>query len=79
MIVIPSDLARSLTAAGGKLLESVVLFDVYRGVGVPEGRRSLAYRLRFGAVDRTLTDQEVGELRLACIGAVESAVGATLR
>ncbi|HVX21756.1 MAG TPA: phenylalanine--tRNA ligase subunit beta [Acidimicrobiales bacterium] len=68
----------ALADAGGDLLESVALFDVYRGDGVPAGRRSLAFRLRFCAADRTLTDQEVGELRLACIKAAE-AVGAELR
>ena len=71
--------ARAMAEAGGDLLESVSLFDVYRGEGVAEGRRSLAFRLRFCALDRTLTDQEVGALRLACIEAAGSAVGATLR
>jgi phenylalanyl-tRNA synthetase beta chain len=70
---------RSLRRAGGELLESVELFDVYRGGGLPPRTRSLAYRLRFCALDRTLTDAEVGELRRACIEAVEEAHGAHLR
>jgi phenylalanyl-tRNA synthetase beta chain len=45
-------------SSGGPLLESVVLFDLYRGSGVGAGARSLAYRLRFRAPDRTLTDRE---------------------
>ena len=49
------DLIRS---TGGKLLEEVAPFDLYRGKGIPEGFRSLAYRLRFRAQDRTLTDAE---------------------
>ena len=57
----------------------MTLFDVYRGPGIPEGARSLAYRLRFCAPDRTLTDEEVGELRTACIEAVEEQFGAVLR
>ena len=52
---------RTLRGAGGELLESVQLFDVYRGDSVPDGSRSLAFHLRFCALDRTLTDQEVGE------------------
>jgi phenylalanyl-tRNA synthetase beta chain len=68
-----------LREAAGDLLESVFLFDVFRGEAVGEGRRSLAFRLRFCAPDRTLTDQEVGDLRLACIAAAEEAVGAELR
>ena len=62
----PADaVAEALRAAGGDLLESVTLFDVYRGAGIAEGARSLAYRLRFCAPDRTLTDEEVGALRAA--------------
>ena len=45
--------------AGGMMLEEVFPFDLYRGKGVPEGARSVAYRLRFRAPDRTLTDDEV--------------------
>lgn len=62
-----ADLERSVIKAGGKLLESVELFDEYRGnpgesdkVGqVLEGRRSLAFRLVYRADDRTLTDEDV--------------------
>jgi phenylalanyl-tRNA synthetase beta chain len=43
----------------GPLLQDVGLFDLYRGKGVPEGHRSLAYRLRFASPERTLTDEEV--------------------
>jgi phenylalanyl-tRNA synthetase beta chain len=69
----------TLAAAGGGLLESVRLFDVYRGESLGDGARSLAYRLRFCALDRTLTDDEVGGARASCIGAVERAHRATLR
>jgi phenylalanyl-tRNA synthetase beta chain len=46
-------------ASGGEHLERVELFDLYRGKGVPDGSRSLAYRLRFQSPVRTLTDEEV--------------------
>ena len=72
-------LDRTLRRAGGDLLESLELFDVYRGDSVADGSRSLAFRLRFCAADRTLTDQEVGELRLACIEAATTGHGAVLR
>jgi phenylalanyl-tRNA synthetase beta chain len=76
----PADaVADALRAAAGDLLESVTLFDVYRGPGIPHGARSLAYRLRFCAPDRTLTDEEVGVLRSRGIEAVEAQFGATLR
>lgn len=73
-----SRIGRAVSEAGGELLESVTLFDVYRGAGVPDGSRSLAYRLRFCALDRTLTDEEVGTLRQAAIDAA-TGEGATLR
>jgi phenylalanyl-tRNA synthetase beta chain len=69
----------TLRRAAGELCESVVLFDVYRGAGLSQGSRSLAYRVRFCALDRTLTDAEVAELRARCIEAVESEFQATLR
>jgi phenylalanyl-tRNA synthetase beta chain len=65
--------------AAGELCESVELFDVYRGPGVPEGRRSLAVRLRLCALDHTLTDAEVAEVRRRCVEAAETALPATLR
>jgi phenylalanyl-tRNA synthetase beta chain len=68
-----------IRGAGESLLVSVEPFDVYRGPGVTEGSRSLAYRLRFQAPDRTLTDAEVGEARRRLIAAVEAAVPARLR
>ncbi len=71
--------ARALDDAGGSLLESVTLFDVFRGPGVGEGRRSLGFRLRFCAPDRTLTDDEVGALRAGCLEAARAAYGAELR
>ncbi len=70
---------RTLRQAGGELLESVELFDVYRGPSVPEGSRSLAFHLRFSALDHTFTDQEISELRSRCIEAVEGKHQASLR
>ncbi|HEY9876468.1 MAG TPA: hypothetical protein V6D12_23785, partial [Candidatus Obscuribacterales bacterium] len=54
-----ADIEKAISKAGGKLLESVELFDEYRGENVPEGQRSLALRLVYRASDRTLTDEEV--------------------
>jgi phenylalanyl-tRNA synthetase beta chain len=77
---VPADVvADVLGAAGGDLVESVTLFDVFRGPRIGEGKRSLAFRLRFCALDRTLTDDEVGALRSQCIDAAVAQVGAVLR
>ncbi len=70
---------RTLRTAAGDLVESVELFDVYRGPSVRSGARSLAFHLRFRALDRTLTDGEVAELRTRCVTATEQAHGAVLR
>jgi phenylalanyl-tRNA synthetase beta chain len=63
--------------AGGGLV-SLALFDVYRGAGVPDGSRSLAYALRLQSMDRTLTDADVAQVREKVIAAVTK-LGATLR
>jgi phenylalanyl-tRNA synthetase beta chain len=60
--------------AAGPLLRSAVLFDEYRGRGLPAGTRSLAFRLMFGSDDRTLRGEEAD----AAVGAVVAAVARTL-
>ena len=65
--------------ADADVLVDVRLFDVFRGAALGEGARSLAYRLRFNAVDRTLTDDDLGSLRTRAIAAVESSTPARIR
>jgi phenylalanyl-tRNA synthetase beta chain len=65
--------------AGSPLVVDHRLFDVYRGDALGAGHRSLAYRLRLQATDRTLTDRDVAEVRERIIDAVASTHGATLR
>ncbi len=72
-------LQSTLVGAGGDLAEHVALFDVFRSDALGPGKVSLAFTLRFRALDRTLTDDEVGELRQKCIDAVVSAHAAELR
>lgn len=74
-----SQIGDTLRAAGGSELRSVELFDVYRGDQLASGTRSLAYRLRMQADDRTLTDEQVAEIRQRCIDAVEHTHDAVLR
>ncbi len=74
-----AEVARSLRKAAGPLLVELTLFDVYRGDRVALGSRSLAYRLRLQAADRTLTDAEVADVRARCIDSVTTALPATLR
>jgi phenylalanyl-tRNA synthetase beta chain len=59
MQVSVAELERTIKKAGGSLLESIELFDEYRGQNVPAGKRSLAFRLVYRSPDHTLTDEEV--------------------
>ena len=72
------DLKAVLEDAAGECLASIVLFDIFRGKQLGEGMRSLAFRLRFEAPDRTLTDEEVAKARQRCIEAAKKS-GASLR
>ena len=64
---------------GAPLLQDLDLFDVFRSESLGVDRRSLAFRLRFQAEDRTLTDAEVGVVRQAIIDEVVATHDATLR
>jgi len=69
----------AIREGAGELLVQLEPFDVYRGPGVADGCRSLAFRLRLQAGDRTLTDAEIAEVRDRAISTVTAATGASLR
>lgn len=77
--VAASDVEAALRAGAGKDLESVLLFDLYRGEQVGHGRKSLAYRLTFRAKDRTLTTDEVSALRDSAVVQAAARTGASQR
>ena len=82
-VVVPEEIPAAqvraaVVEAGGELLRSAEIFDVYRGEQIGEGRKSLAMRVAFRAPGRTLTDEEVSPLRDA-IGASLEAMGGALR
>ena len=70
---------RALRAGAGPLLESIWLFDIYTGPQIGEGKKSLAYALRFRAPDRTLTDAEAAEARDAAVAIAAERAGAVQR
>jgi phenylalanyl-tRNA synthetase beta chain len=70
---------QAIASAGGRLLESARLFDLYRGPGVPVGRKSMAYALTYRAPDRTLTAEEVEAAHERLVRKVCGAVGGELR
>ena len=74
-----ASLEKCITAAGGKLLRKVTLFDIYRGKGVPEGKKSMAFSLELRADDRTLTDEDsVGTVN-KILAKLESELGVQIR
>lgn len=76
--VTASTIQRALRSAAAKRLVSIELFDVYRGKGLPENSRSLAFRLRLQEDGGTLTDAVIAEVQKACVAAAEKA-GASIR
>ena len=73
-------MVQCMTSAGGKLLESVQLFDVYRDdVRVGAGKKSMAYALTYRAADRTLTSEEVEKAHERLVKKVSGATGAEIR
>jgi phenylalanyl-tRNA synthetase beta chain len=74
-----SEIEKVITKAGKGLLDSVELFDEYRGEHVPEGQRSLAFRLIYRSSDRTLTDNEVEPVHNKVRTALVEKFGVSLR
>ena len=74
-----ADVEQALRVGAGELLESIRLFDVYTGEQVEDGRKSLAFALRFRASDRTLTEEETGAARDAAVASAAERCGAVQR
>jgi phenylalanyl-tRNA synthetase beta chain len=74
-----ADVTAALRAGAGDLLEDIRLFDIYVGQQVGEGKKSLAFTLRFRALDRTLTSEEVNAAREAAVAEAQRRTGAQLR
>ena len=74
-----AEVENTISAAAGKLLRSIRLFDIYRGVGVPEGKKSLAFSLELRADDRTLTDADSEAVVSKVLTALKEKLDAVLR
>ena len=68
-----------MSAAGGKLLRDIKLFDIYRGTGVPEGKKSVSFSLQLRADDRTLTDTDSEGVVTKVLAALKEKLGVELR
>ena len=83
-LIVPNDLAASrvestIREASGELLESLTLLSEYRGAGIPDGTRSIAWRLTFRHPERTLRDKEVGGRRDKVVRTLEGELGVRQR
>ena len=81
-LVVPADVPAARVQAlieRVRLVERAELFDVYAGENLPEGTRSLAFRIRFRAADRTLTAEDMNRAVNGLTRALEREAGATVR
>jgi len=74
-----AELENAIIAGGGKLLRDVKLFDIYRGKGVDDGKKSVAFNLVLRADDRTLTDVDSESVFNSILARLEADCGAKLR
>ena len=77
--VLSGDIVETIKKSGGKLLDHVEFFDVYKGAQIPAGKKSMAYSAVFRADDRTLTDEEISKVMDKILRSLETNLGATLR
>jgi phenylalanyl-tRNA synthetase beta chain len=70
-----AEVERVLRTSGGDMLESLELFDEFRGTGVPDGMRSIAWRLTFRHPERTLRDKEIDGRRSQLLKSLENQLG----
>ena len=73
------ELEKCIRRAGGEYLESVEVFDVYKGVNIPEGKKSVSFALALRAGDQTLTDDHADEAVAAILDALAREYGAVIR
>ncbi len=72
-------LTATMARAGGKLVETVSLFDLYRGPQIGEGKKSVSLRVSLRAADRTLTVEEADKVAAKILGTMEHQLGITIR
>jgi phenylalanyl-tRNA synthetase beta chain len=68
-----------ISRSGHDIIASVILFDLYRGESIPQGRQSMAFRIRYQSEDRTLTDEEVQQVHSSVVETLIREVGAAMR
>jgi phenylalanyl-tRNA synthetase beta chain len=74
-----ADVSAAIREAAGGLLRELAVFDEYRGEQIGEGKRSLAFRVSFGSLEGTLTDEDVAPVRASIVDALATRFDAVLR
>ena len=77
--VLVTQVLEAIRKGGGSLVTKAELFDIYRGQQLPEGHKSLAYKVTYEGIDAPLKDSQVAGARNRIIRRVCEAVGGTLR
>ncbi len=77
--VTAGELSKCIKRAGGEYLESVEVFDVYKGANIPEGKKSVSFSLAIRSDEQTLTDSHAEEAVAAILSALEKEYGAVMR
>ncbi|AWZ49134.1 phenylalanine--tRNA ligase subunit beta [Hathewaya limosa] len=77
--ILVQEIEETIVKAGGNILESIELFDVYKGKQIPDGKKSVAYALIYRVPEKTLKDEEVNKVHNKILRALEHKLGAELR
>lgn len=77
--ILVQEIEEAIKKAGGNILESIKLFDVYKGKQIPEDKKSIAYALVYRAEEKTLKDEEVNKVHDKILRSLEHKLGAVLR
>jgi phenylalanyl-tRNA synthetase beta chain len=77
---IPAErVAEVIKLGAGRIVTNITLFDVYRSEQIGKGKKSLAYSLTYQSADKTLTDNDVAQVRGRIVRQLEQDLGARLR
>ncbi len=77
--IMVSDVRREIHNVKSDIIESITLFDIYKGKPIPDSKKSLAFSVRYRSVEKTLTDKEVDEIHSKIIMRLQDTIKAELR
>jgi len=77
--ILSGDLTEYIKRTGGKYLNQVEIFDIYQGKGIPEGKKSITFNLKFLSTKKTLTEDEINPMFNTIIRSLEQKFSASLR